>query len=174
VKVLLNNLQVQLTVQRLCHQIHEMRLDPANTVLLGIQPRGIHLLERMRTYMLEKLSTDYNWGSLDITFYRDDVAQELHLPKTTDLKVSLTNKEVVLVDDVLFTGRTIRSAFDALLDFGRPSKVQLCVLVNRRYSRQFPIEPNYAGLSIDSLVSQKVRVQWQDVNQQDAVVLLDS
>ena len=97
---------------------------------------------------------------MDITFYRDDIRKELHYPNHTDISFSIEDKNVILIDDVLYTGRTIRAALDALLDFGRPKKVELCVLINRRFSRQLPIQPDYCGKSIDSIISQKVKVEW--------------
>lgn len=100
------------------------------------------------------------YGKLDITFYRDDIRKELHVANQTDIPFSIEGKIVVLIDDVLYTGRTTRAALDALLDFGRPEKVELCVLIDRRFSRQLPIQPDYVGKSIDSIVSQKVRVEW--------------
>ena len=104
---------------------------------------------------------DLPYGKLDITFYRDDIRYELHQPNKTDILFSLEDKNVVLIDDVLFTGRTIRAAMDALLSFGRPNKVELCVLIDRRYSRQLPIQPDYCGKPIDSVFSQKVKVEWE-------------
>ena len=101
-----------------------------------------------------------HYGKLDITFYRDDVRKELHIANQTDIPFSIEGKKVVLIDDVLYTGRTIRAALDALLAFGRPGKVELCVLIDRRFSRQLPIQPDYVGKAIDSIVSQKVKVEW--------------
>ncbi len=98
---------------------------------------------------------------MDITFYRDDIRKELHTANQTDITFSVEDKNVVLVDDVLYTGRTIRAALDALLSFGRPKKVMLCVLINRRFSRELPIQPDFCGKSIDSVISQKVIVEWE-------------
>ncbi len=103
---------------------------------------------------------DFSYGKLDITFYRDDIRKELHKANHTDIPFSIEGKKVILIDDVLYTGRTIRAALDALLDFGRPAKVELCVLIDRRFSRQLPIQPDYVGKSIDSIISQKVKVDW--------------
>lgn len=116
---------------------------------------------------------DLHYGKLDITFYRDDIRKELHLPNKTDLHFSIEGKNVVLIDDVLYTGRTIRAAMDALMDFGRPAKVELLVLIDRRYSRQLPVQPDYIGKSIDSIVSQKVKVRWHEKDGMDEVLLLD-
>jgi pyrimidine operon attenuation protein / uracil phosphoribosyltransferase len=112
------------------------------------------------------------YGILDITFYRDDVRNELHVANQTDIPFSIENRKVILVDDVLYTGRTIRAALDALIDFGRPRKVELCVLIDRRFSRELPIQPDYAGKAIDSIITQRVKVAWQENSGKDEVVLL--
>ena len=145
-----------------------------NTVIIGIQPRGIALSDRI----VQEMSVESNffkipYGKLDITFYRDDLRKGLHLPSNIDIPFSVEGKKVVLIDDVLYTGRTIRAALDALMDFGRPAKVELLVLIDRRYSRQLPIQPDYTGKSIDSIISQKVKVLWQQKDGRDEVVLLD-
>lgn len=113
------------------------------------------------------------YGKLDITFYRDDIRKELHIANQTDIPFSLEGKRVVLIDDVLYTGRTIRAALDALLAFGRPEKVELCVLIDRRFSRQFPIQPDYIGKSIDSIISQKVKVFWKEKDGKDEVAIVE-
>ena len=109
----------------------------------------------------ETAADKIQYGKLDITFYRDDIRKELHIANRTDIPFSIEGKNVVLIDDVLYTGRTIRAALDALLDFGRPEKVELCVLIDRRFSRQLPIQPDYIGKSIDAIVSQKIKVFWK-------------
>ncbi|MES1221636.1 MAG: bifunctional pyr operon transcriptional regulator/uracil phosphoribosyltransferase PyrR, partial [Bacteroidota bacterium] len=127
----------------------------------GLQPRGVFLSDQIVDEIKKEVPDDkINYGKLDITFYRDDIRKELHIANRTDIPFSIEGKKVVLIDDVLYTGRTIRAALDALLDFGRPEKVELCVLVDRRFSRQFPIQPDYVGKSIDSIISQKVKVEW--------------
>ena len=148
-----------------------MRL--ADTVLIGLQPRGIFLSDQIVKELSTLLpSQNIPYGKLDITFYRDDIRNELHMPNRTDIHFSIENKNVVLIDDVLYTGRTIRAALDALLDFGRPAKVELCILIDRRFSRQLPIQPDYTGRSIDSIVSQKVKVYWKSRDNKEEVVLL--
>jgi pyrimidine operon attenuation protein/uracil phosphoribosyltransferase len=112
------------------------------------------------------------YGILDITFYRDDVRNELRIANETDIPFSIEEKQVILVDDVLYTGRTIRAALDALLDFGRPAKVELCVLIDRRFSRELPIQPDYVGKSIDSIITERVKVGWKENEGKDEVVLL--
>ncbi|MFL5811265.1 MAG: bifunctional pyr operon transcriptional regulator/uracil phosphoribosyltransferase PyrR, partial [Flavisolibacter sp.] len=147
-KSLLNQQQITLTIKRLANQILENNVQLENTVLIGIQPRGIFLSDRI----VKELSSlpdakQVQYGKLDITFYRDDIRKELHVPNQTDIRFSIEGKKVVLIDDVLYTGRTIRAALDALMDFGRPEKVELLVLIDRRYSRQLPIQPDYTGKS---------------------------
>jgi pyrimidine operon attenuation protein/uracil phosphoribosyltransferase len=145
-----------------------------NTVLIGIQPRGVFLSDRIVKELENEVQKDkINYGKLDITFYRDDIRKELHVPNRTDIKFSIEGKKVVLIDDVLYTGRTIRAALDALMDFGRPEKAELVVLIDRRYSRQLPIQPDYTGKSIDSIVTQKVKVFWKEKDGRDEVVLID-
>jgi len=172
-KTILNEQQLEITIQRLTHQLLENHLDLENTVLIGIQPRGIYFSDRI----VQQLKSQVNpavirYGKLDITFYRDDVRTGLHELNQTDIPFSIENSNVVLIDDVLWTGRTIRAALDALLDFGRPAKVELCVLIDRRFSRQLPIQADYTGKSIDSIITQKVKVYWKEKDGKDEVTLL--
>ena len=171
-KSLLNQQQIQLTIKRLANQVLENNVELKNTVLIGIQPRGIFLSDRI-VKELSSLTNQIFYGKLDITFYRDDIRKELHIPNQTDIKFSIEGKKVVLIDDVLYTGRTIRAALDALMDYGRPEKVELMVLIDRRYSRQLPIQADYIGKSIDSIVTQKVKVLWKDRDEKDEVILID-
>ncbi len=158
---ILSEQQLGITIKRLAHQVLENNSDLANTVVIGLQPRGIFLSDRIVEEMQKEMpGTAIQYGKLDITFYRDDIRKQLHVANRTDIPFSIENKRVVLIDDVLYTGRTIRAALDALLDFGRPEKVELCVLIDRRFSRQLPIQPDYTGKSIDSIISQKVKVEW--------------
>lgn len=164
---------MSLTIQRLCHQILENHLDLKDTVLIGIQPRGIYVSDRLVRELKKELpGQPVNYGLLDITFYRDDVRKQLLKANHTNINFTVENKHVILVDDVLFTGRTIRAAMDALLDFGRPASVELCVLIDRRFSRQLPIQPDYIGKSIDSFQSQKVKVFWKEKDGAEEVVLM--
>ena len=173
-KKILNEQQVAITLKRLAHQILENHVGLQDTVLIGIQPRGIFLSDRIVQELKEmNLPARVQYGKLDITFYRDDVRKELHKANQTDIPFSIENKQVILVDDVLYTGRTIRAALDALLDFGRPAKVELCVLIDRRFSRQLPIQPDYIGKAIDSIISQKVKVFWKGKDGKDEVALME-
>jgi pyrimidine operon attenuation protein/uracil phosphoribosyltransferase len=170
----LDEQQIQLTIKRLAHQVLENHVDLRNTVLIGIQPRGIFLSDRIVQQIRQELTGEkIEYGKLDITFYRDDFSKQLHVANKTDIVFTIEGKNVVLVDDVLYTGRTIRAALDALMDFGRPAKVELLVLIDRRYSRELPIQPDYTGRSIDSIVTQKVKVLWQENDGRDEVVLVD-
>ena len=151
----------------------ENHLGLKDTVVLGIQPRGVFLSDKLVGELKLIVPTaTIEYGKLDITFYRDDVRTELHVANKTDIPFSIEQKNVVVVDDVLWTGRTIRSALDALLDFGRPKKVELCVLIDRRFSREFPIQADYVGLAIDTIVSQKVKVHWNERDQKECVELV--
>ena len=163
-----------ITIKRLAHQILENNSDLDNTVLIGLQPRGIYLSDQVVAAIKKEVpGIPVQYGKLDITFYRDDIRKELHIANQTDIPFSIEGKKVVLIDDVLYTGRTIRAALDALLDFGRPEKVELCVLIDRRFSRQFPIQPDYVGKSIDSIISQKVKVYWKEKDGKEEVAILD-
>lgn len=174
-KTVLNEQQLAITIKRLSHQILENHVDLANTVLIGLQPRGIFVSDKVVSEVKELLpGVNVPYGKLDITFYRDDVRKSLHLANHTDIPFSIENKNVVLIDDVLYTGRTIRAALDALLDFGRPAKVELCILIDRRFSRQLPIQPDYVGKAIDSIISQKVKVFWKERDGKQEVALLEN
>ena len=169
-KLILTEQQLAITIKRLAHQILENHIGLANTVLIGIQPRGVYLSGQVVDEIKKEMPAEkILYGKLDITFYRDDIRKELHVANHTDIPFSIEGKNVVLIDDVLYTGRTIRAALDALLDFGRPEKVELCVLIDRRFSRQFPIQPDYVGKSIDSIVSQKVKVFWKEKDGKEEV-----
>lgn len=172
-KTILSSQQLTLTVKRLAHQILENNATLQDTVIIGLQPRGIFLSDRIVDELRNLVKADaIQYGKLDITFYRDDVRQGLHIANSTDIPFSLENKHVILIDDVLYTGRTIRAALDALLDFGRPSKVSLCVLIDRRFSRELPIQPDFSGKTIDTIISQKVKVCWKERDEVDEVVLV--
>jgi pyrimidine operon attenuation protein / uracil phosphoribosyltransferase len=161
-KPILTAQHLAITIKRLAHQILENHIQLENTVLIGLQPRGVFLSDQIVDEIKKEMpGGKIHYGKLDITFYRDDIRKELHIANQTDIPFSIEAKKVVLIDDVLYTGRTIRAALDALIDFGRPGKVELCVLIDRRFSREFPIQPDYTGKSIDSIISQKVKVEWE-------------
>lgn len=173
-KSILTAQQLDITIKRLAHQVLENHVNLENTVLIGLQPRGVYLSDQVVDEIKKEVPGEkIMYGKLDITFYRDDIRKELHVANRTDIPFSIEGKNVVLIDDVLYTGRTIRAALDALLDFGRPEKVELCVLIDRRFSRQLPIQPDYTGKSIDAIVSQKVKVFWKSKDDRNEVCLVN-
>jgi len=172
-KSVLNEQQLGITIKRLAHQILENNSGDSETILVGLQPRGVFLSDQVVAEIRKEFpQIAIQYGKLDITFYRDDIRKSLHIANQTDIPFSIEGKRVVLIDDVLYTGRTIRAALDALLAFGRPEKVELCVLIDRRFSREFPIQPDYVGKSIDSIVSQKVKVCWKEKDGIEEVLLV--
>ena len=172
--ILISEQQLPSIIKRLSHQILETHPGLDNTVIIGLQPRGVFLSDRIVAALHQELPADQVvYGKLDITFYRDDIRRELHVATQTDLPFSIEGKTVILIDDVLFTGRTIRAALDALMSFGRPSKVKLCVLVDRKPSRELPIQPDFSGKEMDTLTPFKVKVKWKENEGVDEVILLD-
>lgn len=171
-RVILDNQKFALTIERLCHQLIENHQDFNNTCIIGLQPRGIFLSQRILQTLTKLLpDTQIQYGVLDTTFYRDDFRHQEKplIPNQTHLDFSIENKEIVLIDDVFYTGRTIRAGLDALLDFGRPAKIELLVLIDRRLSRHVPISPDYVGKTVDSVTSEKVRVEWKENGGKDEV-----
>lgn len=173
--ILLDGPKFQITIQRLCHQLIENHNHFENSVILGIQPRGVFLAKRIIAELKSNLpKVQIESGNLDITFFRDDFRRKdgLLIPSSTEIDFIIEGKKVILVDDVLWTGRTIRAAMDALQSFGRPEKVELLTLVDRRFSRHLPIEANYIGIKVDTIDSQKVIVNWKETDHEDKVILL--
>ena len=174
---ILNQQDIKITIERLCQQLIEHHNDFNNTVIVGVQPRGTLLSNRIITQLKQLLkTTNIESGNLDISFYRDDLRrrEEPIVPQVMDMNLSLEGKNIVLIDDVLFTGRSIRSALDALMAFGRPKSVELLALINRRFSRHLPIQPNYVGRTIDALETEKVIVEWKEINGKDRVLMRES
>jgi pyrimidine operon attenuation protein/uracil phosphoribosyltransferase len=176
-RLILNSKHFDITINRLCYQLIENHGDFSESAIIGLQPRGIFLARRLH----KKLSLIFDQkkiltGNLDVTFFRDDFRRRESplLPNATQVEFLVENKNVILVDDVLFTGRTIRAGLDAILAFGRPAKVELLTLIDRRYSRHLPIEPNYVGKSVDAIDSENVKVNWEEVEGEDQVWLLAS
>jgi pyrimidine operon attenuation protein/uracil phosphoribosyltransferase len=173
-KILLEKTQFDVTIKRLCHQLIEVHNDFSQTVIIGLQPRGIYLAKRIQTELQSILKNKkINCGELDTTFYRDDFRKKELIPNRTNIDFIIEDKNVVLVDDVLFTGRTIRAGLDAMLAFGRPKDVELLVLVDRRFSRNVPIQAKYIGITIDSINTQNVKVEWKETDGKDKITLLD-
>ncbi len=172
-QIILNKRHFELTLNRLCYELIETHNDFSNTVLIGLQPRGINVVARLKQQLESILNKKIVCGNLDITFYRDDFRRrEIPLiPSATNIDFVIENKSVVLVDDVLYTGRTIRSGLDALLAYGRPKKVELLTLIDRRFRRDLPIQADYIGKTVDTLISEKVSVEWQEIEGEDKIVL---
>ena len=174
-RVILDSKKFSLTIDRLCYQLIENHKDFADTALIGIQPRGIRLSNRIHQRLKEiQPGVNVKYGILDITFYRDDFrrGEKVHIANDTTIDFSIEGKNVVLVDDVLYTARTVRAAFDALLGFGRPAKVELLALIDRRLSREMPIQPTYVGKTIDAIESEHVKVDWKEIDGEDKVAIL--
>ena len=172
-QVILNEKQFELTLNRLCYQLIENHNQFEDTVLIGLQPRGIHALNRLKIRLEQILGKPVVCGALDITFYRDDFRRRERpiIPSATNIDFIVENKRVVLIDDVLYTGRTIRSGIDAMMAYGRPASVELLALVDRRFKRQLPIQADYVGKTIDTLATERVNVEWKEVEGEDKVVL---
>lgn len=176
-KILLSSKEIYIILHRLACQLIENHNNFENTVLIGIQPRGIFLAERL----VAILQNDYDisnveLGHLDITFYRDDFRRReapLEANKTT-IDFIVENKNVVFIDDVLFSGRSIRAALTAIQSFGRPSDIELLVLIDRRFSRHLPIQPDYTGRQVDVINEEKVTVHWKENDGIDAVYILNN
>jgi len=173
-RLILDSKKLNLTIDRLCYQLIENHKDFTDAVIIGIQPRGILLSNRIYTHLKKITNLEIKYGLLDVTFYRDDyrTSEKQLTPKSSNIRFSTEGKKVVLIDDVLFSGRTVRAAMDALLDYGRPSKVELLVLIDRRYSRELPIQPDYVGKAIDSLNSERVKVEWKETDNADQIWLV--
>ncbi|SFT74116.1 pyrimidine operon attenuation protein / uracil phosphoribosyltransferase [Lishizhenia tianjinensis] len=172
-QVILNSKHFELTLNRLCYQLIESHNDFSNSVLIGLQPRGVKVLDRLKAMLENITGHSIACGTLDITFYRDDFRRRERppIPSATNIDFSIENKRIVLIDDVLYTGRTIRSGLDALLAFGRPSEVELLTLVDRRFKRHLPIQADYVGKTVDTLISERVSVEWKEIEGEDKVVL---
>ncbi len=174
---ILNQEAIIITIERLCHQLIEVHNTFDNVVLIGIQPRGTDLNNRiLKKLKLILPSCNIKSGNVDISFYRDDLMrrEEPILPQVMDIDISLEGKTIVLIDDVLFTGRSVRSAIDALMAFGRPESIELLTLIDRRFSRDLPIQPNYVGKIIDAVESEKIIVEWHENTGIDRVLMRKS
>lgn len=171
-RIILDNKLLQLTLERFSQQLLENYGDFSDTVIIGVQPRGVLLSDKIFDRLKSLSNSLPLYGKLDITFYRDDFRKgKLLEAKETDIKFSIEGKRVVLIDDVLFTGRTIRAALDAMLAHGRPSDVKLMTLINRRFNREIPIQPDFIGLTVDTQMGEEVAVQWQDNNESQVIIL---
>lgn len=176
-KNLIGPKEIDVILHRLACQLVENHADFNSTVLIGLQPRGLPVLERLTRILEESHGiTNVPVGRLDTTFYRDDFRRRDAPLKANQTKIDflVEGKRVVFVDDVLFTGRSIRAALDAVLSFGRPAEIELMVLVDRRFSRELPIQPDYVGRQVDSIASERVLVEWDDTSEENRVSIVQS
>ena len=173
-KTLLNSKDIEIILHRLACQLIENHNDFSNTVLIGLQPRGSFLATRLASLLKNEYQIkNLQLGFLDITFYRDDFRRrDAPLAATaTDIDFLIEGKQVVLIDDVLFSGRSIRAALTAIQSYGRPEHIELLVLIDRRFSRHLPIQPNYRGRQVDAINEEKVLVTWNETHKKDAVYI---
>ncbi|MBX9850918.1 MAG: bifunctional pyr operon transcriptional regulator/uracil phosphoribosyltransferase PyrR [Cytophagaceae bacterium] len=163
-RLVIDSQLLNITIDRLCQQLIENHNNFEDSVILGLQPRGVFLAERITQKLKKLLKKEINLGYLDVTFYRDDFRKKDTplIANETKVPFLVEDKKVILVDDVLYTGRSVRAAMDAMIAFGRPKKVELLVLVDRKYSRDLPIQPNYRGIDVNCLESEKVWVELKE------------
>jgi pyrimidine operon attenuation protein/uracil phosphoribosyltransferase len=176
-KVLLNSKEVNIILHRLACQLIENHNSFENTVLIGIQPRGKYLANRLAQVLKEDYKIkNLKLGHLDITFFRDDFRRgdKPLEASTTEIDFIVEDKNVVFIDDVLFTGRSIRAALTAIQSFGRPKEIELLTLIDRRFSRHLPIQPDYRGRQVDAINKEKVIVKWKENGGEDAVYLINN
>ena len=174
-KVLLNHNEVNIILHRLACQLVEKHSNFSNTVLIGLQPRGKFLANRLKNLLKSEYNiSELQSGFLDITFYRDDFRRTSKVleASTTEMNCIVEDKKVVFIDDVLYTGRSIRAALTAIQSYGRPSSIELLILIDRRFSRHLPIQPDYRGRQVDAIDNEKVIVNWKELHGEDAVYLL--
>ena len=176
-KVLLNAKEVNIILHRLACQLIENHNDFSETVLIGIQPRGKFLANRLAQMLKEDYKIkNIQLGLLDITFFRDDFRRgEKPLEaNSTEINFLVEDKNIVFIDDVLYTGRSIRAALTAIQSFGRPNEIELLTLIDRRFSRHLPIQADYRGRQVDAINNEKVKVQWKENDGEDAVYLVNN
>ena len=175
-KVLLNAKEVNIILHRLACQLIEKHNDFSDTVLIGLQPRGVYLANRLATILQEDYKIkNTRVGHLDITFFRDDFRRGEKPLEANKTKINflVEDKNIVFIDDVLYTGRSIRAALTAIQSFGRPKEIELLTLIDRRFSRHLPIQPDYRGRQVDVINNEKVIVHWKENENEDAVYLIE-
>jgi len=173
-RAILLDKRFELTLKRLAHQLIENYVDFENTCIIGVQEKGVILAERISKLVDQDVPENFLiTGKLDITFYRDDFRTRVEPLKasSTEIDFLIEGKRVILVDDVLYTGRTIQSALAALQDFGRPTQVELLCMVDRRFNRHLPIQADYVGITVDALDEAYVKVEWKGHEKQDRILL---
>ncbi|MBJ6369824.1 bifunctional pyr operon transcriptional regulator/uracil phosphoribosyltransferase PyrR [Snuella sedimenti] len=175
-KVLLNAKEVNIILHRLACQLIEKHNDFSNTVLIGLQPRGVFLADRIAKILKDDYKVqNVQLGYLDITFFRDDFrrGEKPLSANSTKIDFLVEDKNIVFIDDVLYTGRSIRAALTAIQSFGRPNEIELLTLIDRRFSRHLPIQPDYRGRQVDVINNEKVKVHWKEYENEDAVYLIE-
>jgi pyrimidine operon attenuation protein / uracil phosphoribosyltransferase len=175
-RLILSDPLLEVVIKRLCQELIEQSYDLSQVVLLGLQPRGRYFADRIKNVLQTSFNIDLPLGYLDATFYRDDFNRGGHLlkPNSTQIEFLIENKVVILIDDVLATGRMVRAAIDAMQAFGRPERIMLMTLINRTYNRQLPIQPDFVGKVVNTIDSQKVLVEWQEQgHSKDSIWLID-
>ena len=175
-KVLLDSKKIDIILNRLVCQLVENHKDFDNTVLIGLQPRGAFLIDKiLEIFNKEYPKIDIKSGILDFTFFRDDFrrSEKTLSASSTQINFSVENKNVVLIDDVLFTGRSIKAAMSSMDSYGRPNSIELLVLIDRRYKREIPIEANYCGAKIDTFKGDRVNVVWGE-NSKDNIIYIEN
>jgi pyrimidine operon attenuation protein / uracil phosphoribosyltransferase len=162
-KLILDSPLLNVTLDRLCHQLLENHATFEDTVLIGMQPRGVFVANLIHEKLQAKLGKKVPFGVLDVTFHRDDFRRREIPARASETRIDfiIEEKNVILIDDVLYTGRTVRSALDALISFGRPNRVELLVLIDRKHTRHLPISADYVGRYVDTLETQKVLVELE-------------
>lgn len=163
------------TITRLAHEILEKNKGSRNIVLLGMRTRGEFLAERIKAKVAEIEKFEPSFGVIDVTLYRDDFRTRLKQPEisVTNITFDVNEKDIILIDDVLYTGRTVRAALDAVMDLGRPNTIQLCVLVDRGH-RELPIKADFVGKNIPTSINEEVRVRLREIDGEDAVYLVNA
>ena len=173
-RVIMKPARFALTIDRLCHQLIENHDSFHDTCIIGIQPRGVALADRIHKNLLAITGgSKIDYGKLDITFYRDDFRQRLKplRASVTEMDFIVEDKNVLLIDDVLYTGRTVQAAMTSLQHYGRPKKVELLSLIDRRFNRDLPIKADYIGMQVDALDEAYVKVEWQEQDGKDRVLI---
>lgn len=176
-KIILEKKQFSIVIDRLCYELIEKHGSFENSAIIGLQPRGTYFARRILKRLVEITeNVKLLYGELDISFYRDDFrrGKEQIVPNAMKINFTVGSKKVILIDDVLYTGRSIRSALDALVDFGRPEKVELMVLIDRRFSRHLPIQPDYTGITVDTRANDKVKVEWKENSKADVASIISN
>lgn len=170
-RTILDKEQLQQAVEQLTDQLQQQHTDLSDVVFVGIQQGGVVLADDIVACLQQTSQSTIQYGQLDITFYRDDIRKEMLAPDRMNIPFSIENKIVILIDDVLFTGRTIKAALDVLLDYGRPAKVELCVLIDRKEHRQFPIQADYAGVTLQTGKQDKVKLVKDEAGEKQVVLI---